>query len=422
MKISKILFLFYIILLPVMNVPELPFIGSKIQYCDVLFVVFLLFFIYEHIKAKDKMSVPFLLPAAFLLFSFFISLVFNGFDSREIIEYAATVYLVALYFSAVLLIKEDEYLCRCIRVWVLVSSVVCVIGILGYIAGLFSGSLNILTPQIQSVDKISSIPHQAQFYLRASSTLKNPNMFAAYFITSITFIFMIIKSRMARAKDYGFYIFVLSLHLFTALLTKSRIFGPVFLLAASSLFILYPGKKYILLKIPALFLACIFLVLSFMTLAVWVFPVEFKPFKINTQKSEYLILSEAALKMWKDHPVVGVGLGRYNYNLVNYVDWDKAKKVLPDPDNIEWKTKDPHSTYLGWASETGILGLFATLLFLWLNIKNAFFKRDARIIALGVIAFLIAGFSVDILTMRHFWFLLGIGAVIFFNRSRCGRL
>ncbi|PIW67832.1 MAG: hypothetical protein COW10_04420, partial [Candidatus Omnitrophica bacterium CG12_big_fil_rev_8_21_14_0_65_42_8] len=76
----------------------------------------------------------------------------------------------------------------------------------------------------------------------------------------------------------------------------------------------------------------------------------------------------------------------------------------------------------GWASETGILGLFATLLFLWLNIKNAFFKRDARIIALGVIAFLIAGFSVDILTMRHFWFLLGIGAVIFFNRSRCGRL
>jgi len=418
MKISKILFLLYIVLLPIMKSPELPIFGSKIQYSDIVFAVFLLFYIYELVKEKPKIRIPFLLPITFLLVSFLISLIFNGYYFKEIIEYIGIVYLVVLFLAVALLIKDEDYLCKCIRVWVLVSSAVCIIGIAGYIIGIFSGAVNILTPQIQSVDKISCFPKGAQFYLRISSTFRNPNMFASYLITSITFIFLIIRNKIMENKDRRLYVFILILHLLAASLTKSRIIGPIFLLATLSLFILYPAKKYILLKIPAVFLTSIFLILSFMTLVVWVFPIQSKPFKINTRKSEYFILSEAALKMWKDHPVIGVGLGRYNYNLNKYTDWNKVKEALPDSDNIEWKSKDPHSTYLGWASETGILGLLAILAFLWFSIKESFCRGGTKIIALGIAVFLIAGFSVDILTMRHFWFLLGVNAVSFLNKKK----
>ena len=418
MKISKILFLLYIVLLPVMKGLELPIFESKIQYSDIVFAIFLLFFICESVKEKHKIRAPFVLPIVFLLVSFLISLIFSGCYFKEVIEYLGIVYLVVLFFAVSLLIKDEKYLRKCIRFWVLVSSSVCIIGFAGYIIGDLSGVVNIFTPQVEYVDKIACFPEGAQFYLRISSTFRNPNMFASYLITSITFIFLIIRNKIMENKDGRLYIFILILHLLAASLTKSRIIGPIFLLATLCLFILYPAKKYILLKIPAVLLTSIFLIVSFMTLVFWVFPIQTKPFKINTRKSEYFILSESALKMWKDHPIVGVGLGRYNYNLNKYTDWDKVRKVLPDPDNIEWKSKDPHSMYLGWASETGILGLLAILTFLCFNIKESFRRGDTKIIALGIVVFLIASFSVDILTMRHFWFLLGINAAGFLNKNK----
>jgi O-antigen ligase len=396
-----------------MKVPELPVFGSKIQYSDILFVIFLLFYIYELVKEKRKIKVPFLLPIAFLLVSFLISFVFNEHHLKEIIEYTGIVYLVVLYLAIALLIRDEEYLYKCLLVWIWMSSAVCIIGITGYIIGVFSGTVNFFTPQIQSADKISGFPKEIQFYLRISSTFKNPNMFASYLIASITFIFMIIKNKIIKNKDRRLYVFILILHLLSALLTKSRIIGPVFLLFTLGLFILYPANKYILLKTSAIFLMSFFLILSFMTLVFWVFPIQTNPLKINTKKSEYFILSKAALKMWKDHPIIGVGLGRYNINLNKYIDWNKAKEALPDPDDISWKSKDPHSTYLGWASETGILGLLAILGFLWFNIKGSWCREDTKIIVLGISVYMIAGFSVDILTMRHFWFLLGINAVSF---------
>jgi len=401
-----------------MKTPELPIFGYKIQYSDIVFAVFLLFYMYELVKEKCKVRVEFLLPTAFLLVSFLISLVFNEHRLKEIIEYAGIVYLVILYLAVSLLMKDERYMYKCIHVWVWASAAVCIIGIAGYIIGAFSGAVNILTPQIQSVDKISSLPKEAQFYLRISATFRNPNMFASYLITSITFIFLIIRNKIIENKSYRLYIFILILHLLSALLTKGRIIGTVFLLATLCLFILYPARRYILLKIPAVFLTSIFLALSFMTLVVWVFPVQLKPFKIDTHKSEYLMLSEAALRMWKDHPIAGIGLGRYNYSLIKYVNWDKVKKELPDPDNIEWRSKDPHSTYLGWLSETGMLGLLAMLTFLWFNARESFRRKDTKIIAFGIVAFLIAGFSIDILTMRHLWFLLGINAAAFFNKNK----
>ena len=393
-----------------MKISEMPIFENKIQFSDVAFVIFLLFFIYESVKEKNKIKAPFVLPIVFLLVSFLISLIFNGCYLKEVIEYLGIVYLAVLFFAVSLLIKDEKYMRKCIRFWVLMSSSVCIIGFIGYITGDLSGALNIFTPQVEYADKLASFPEGVQFHLRTSATFRNPNMFASYLITSITFIFLIIRNKIMKNKDYRLYIFILILHLLAASLTKSRLIGSIFLLATSYLFILYPAKKYILLKIPAVLLTSIFLAVSFMTLVFWVFPIQTKPFKINTRESEYLILSKSALEMWKAHPVIGVGLGRYNYNINKYMNWNKAKKVLPDPDNIDWKTKDPHSTYLGWAAETGALGLLAILLFLWVNVRKSF-EKNAWLIASGIIAFLIAGFSIDILTMRHFWFLLGIGAV-----------
>lgn len=412
MKISKLLLVFYIILVPIMIVPKIHIFEQKIQYSDIVIAFFLLYMILEVIQGRVKLTkIPFFPVLIFMLITFFISLGRHIYNIIGFIDYFSILYLGIVYILIVLAVRDKKELGFYIKTWIWVSTFICVIGIIGYITAFISGKNNLFVPKLNLLSEIALFPKVLSWDIRLSATCRNPNMFASYLIVGVLFLIIAIKQNMIDGRKYKIYIYLLFLHILAAFLTKSRVNASILLLVSVATFILMPPKKFIFLKIITFLFTLFYIILTITTLFIWVFPIESYQFKINTQHNIYYLLSEASVKIWKDHPFFGIGLGRYNSKVDEYFNWEEARISLPDPDNPAWKRKDPHSTYFGWAAETGILGLSAILIFFMCHLIFAYRADETKILSSGVIAFLIAGLSLDIVTLRHFWFLLGINGV-----------
>jgi O-antigen ligase len=81
-----------------------------------------------------------------------------------------------------------------------------------------------------------------------------------------------------------------------------------------------------------------------------------------------LQLWEAGYRMWLDHPVDGIGIGQFNYQLLNYA----PASALPEHDT----DVGAHNIYVAVLAETGLVGL---VLFLWLLVAAYSSVRRARL-------------------------------------------
>ncbi|MDD5310546.1 MAG: O-antigen ligase family protein [Candidatus Omnitrophica bacterium] len=421
MVITKILLSLFIALMPFVKMPSLPYFQRKIQYTEIVFIFLFLWVVYQAVKRgiSLKRGIPNLYSLVFLLTTFAVSLFLAKPRLVDFIEYSGIAYLCVMYIAIVISVRDEIDWYYYLRVWAWTSASVCVLGLMGYAAACATGAPNSLVPTLNPQSELIFFPGAVHFDLRITSTFSNPNMLAAYLITGTAVILLLMKKRIKDGKKAGIYLALLCLHILAAALTKSRTASGVFLLATAGLFMLTPVRKYALLKISAILFTLLYSALALATVVIWVFPVQLNPLKMTTKNTEYYLQSEAGFKMWKDHPIFGVGPGRYNRNLADYFDWDKARESIFDPDDPLWRTKDPHSTYFGWAAETGIAGLLAILVLLGSHMGLAMKSGDTRIIAAGIIAFLLVGFSIDILPMRYLWFLLGMnGAYAYIVRPK----
>jgi O-antigen ligase len=75
-----------------------------------------------------------------------------------------------------------------------------------------------------------------------------------------------------------------------------------------------------------------------------------------------------AMLMFRDHPVIGVGLGNYRANYMQY----KVELGL----DSRWEARDAHSLYLEKAAETGLIGLAGFALLILSALRGA---RTARL-------------------------------------------
>jgi O-antigen ligase len=179
------------------------------------------------------------------------------------------------------------------------------------------------------------------------------------------------------------------------------------------------------------------LVFSLATTIWLIFPIKFEvdhnqrkaAIIYNYLNSSYFFEHQAAWVMFKDYPFLGVGLGEYYHLSTRYIDWDAAcaayRFIDPTLTDFYKQNIDPHSTYLGWLAETGIIGLGSILLFFILFIKglinSIFLSKDFNdkyvlgCFFAGILGFLWNAIYIDILTMRHFWFMLAMSAV-FMNK------
>jgi putative inorganic carbon (HCO3(-)) transporter len=134
---------------------------------------------------------------------------------------------------------------------------------------------------------------------------------------------------------------------------------------------------------------------------------------LRGRSSEMLV----ALKMFADHPVLGVGLGNYPFLYQKYARFFGLE--------LRSEVRQAHDLYLEVVSETGLLGFFSFGLLLWGMFSSIWRAQQSlerkgltsisnmvAAYAFGLLGFLIAAFFLHAVYFRNFWVLAGIALAI----------
>jgi O-antigen ligase len=126
-------------------------------------------------------------------------------------------------------------------------------------------------------------------------------------------------------------------------------------------------RRQVLAIIGALALGVFLIPKSYLAVQVPSFTTLVNPTTANDSTAYIRIqLWKAGYEMWLDHPIDGVGIGQYDYQLINY-----APYGLPEKDY----DKGAHNLYVALLAETGLVGL---AFFLWLALAAYSAVRRAR--------------------------------------------
>lgn len=429
---EKLLWL-YLAFIPIMNAPFITFAKKKILYADFMFAILLIVWIVKCLNGKTKVEKSSLeFPLFLMLFLFSVSFINSVDFLYSFAELAGLIYLIILFILLINVISNLERLRRLLYVYLFISTVISLIGLTAFCYAMATDSI-IGNPFFQ-YKTIESMVHH---FPRLQLTFGTPNMLLTYLHTALIFsaILFLLESRRHFRKIIFACITVIVL---AALLTGSRRFTGLFLSGFIILLIFGRGRAALLLKWTCLIGFCVFLIASLIT-SIWtVFPVNIakdetaKTFslEINYAYSLHFIQPITAINMIKKHPIIGVGVGTYNKHFKENVDWEWLRssfsfKAYPEyVEPVENKTLnfDPHSVYLGTLAETGIVG-FVGLIYFLLKYMSLLIKRFKQAnnftfekilsgcILAGFIGFLLNGLTIDMLSMRHFWFMIAIGLV-----------
>jgi O-antigen ligase len=127
---------------------------------------------------------------------------------------------------------------------------------------------------------------------------------------------------------------------------------------------------------------------------------------LRGRKSENL----AGLRMWSDHPLIGVGPDNFE---VHYQRYSEAIGTDPRPEQ-----RGAHNLYLESLAETGLLGAMAFFSVLWLALAGAWRARqrlqgDDALLAEGILvalgAFFLCAVTLHSAYARYEWIFLGLG-------------
>jgi O-antigen ligase len=130
------------------------------------------------------------------------------------------------------------------------------------------------------------------------------------------------------------------------------------------------------------------------------------------RKSQYLVLHEAAFRMWRQHPWLGVGPSDFGRRLAEVTTADeRAASQQPIDLRFDW---DPHSTWAGWAARTGTLGIVPLILLLAFILRALAPARARAPLSfagtawVGALALLVNGIHTDLLHLKLVWAYLGL--------------
>ncbi|MCY6353887.1 O-antigen ligase family protein [Clostridium sp. ZS2-4] len=251
------------------------------------------------------------------------------------------------------------------------------------------------------------------FKVRIPSTLENPNSLGAFLILAIFPLIMITLYEKNKNKKilYGIICMVVFINI---VLSGSRNTWGGFLIGAVIFIIIYNWK--------AIFLFLLGGASALMLPAVRNRIGDFKLVSTDGRVNLWKI----ALKMIKDHPIVGVGNGNY-YSLYGaYV------KKYPELYYNHHANFPVHNSYLKIQSELGIAGsvsfvgiLVAVLVKIktFINTtKNEFYKAFYKGFFISVIVFYFMNVSDNLLFVPkisvYFWILVAISQSMIYNNSR----
>ncbi len=259
----------------------------------------------------------------------------------SILKFLTSLKVFDMLIFYILAVNQVLKITRMMKIFIMSMGLQAIIGIAQFILQSDLG-LGILGEQ----DLNRFNPQAAKFYienmpiLRAYGTFAHPNIFSAYLLTSIMFIFIFWK----KMKPIHKYILII-LQVVALLLTFSRSTLFAFIVAVVILSSWHLKSLDIRRRFKVLFISLIVLSQLFI---LWIYRI----LSIFTDNSisERIEGYKNALKMFWDYPT-GVG---FNLSTL-YLDKISDKNIPP------WTYQPPHNIYLLILSEAGLLG--ATVLF-----------------------------------------------------------
>lgn len=438
LSLREKLFALYIIALCNMDYAAFLFQGRRVMYADLIFI-FLLSSVILNITRENnwRMALRLLLPFPLLLI-FFIPSFYNSASLKSsLAEFGALAYLGLLCaVTAYTAVKAGRRFMVFLYLWVFTASFVALIGLTAFIAALADKNL-LYGNTLLFYSKIESVAHHLP---RIDSLYENANMFLTYLHTAITFAMVLFLGEDATARR-KLILACLLIMLAAAFLTGSRRFTGLLLSLFLTLHWIKRGRMADLVKRLAFISFALFFVVSVIT-SIWVvFPLKIIKGKdsvmprlnIDRSYSLHLLPPLVSLEIFKKHPFIGCGLGTYNKKFPENVDWNFLEgsfgfEAYPSyAAQVKDRTLnfDPHSAYLGALAETGLAGFLGLIFFLILYGRMMLVvirqeggesarKTVAYCIIAGFLGFILNGLIIDILTMRHFWFLLGTGLGLYY--------
>jgi O-antigen ligase len=427
---EKLLYI-YTILIPFIDYYARIILNKKILYADFVFIFLFIAWMAKYLSGKIKLKLTHLKFSLVLLPALFaVSFLNSSGIFSSIAELLGLIYLIVLFILASDILDSQGKIRFALYLYFFVSAILSVIGLGFFSLAMATGDLR--TTSFLGYGTMESIAHH---FPRIDLTFESANMALAYLHIALVFgIILFMTEKRKRLKA----VIVLSLLIImaTAFFSGSRRFTGLLL----SLFLILSwygrGRVISALKYLLFLGFSIFLTVSIIT-SIWVvFPLKVTKdvssknivISANYGYSIHSLLPAVSLNMFKKHPFVGVGLGTYNRNFRDYVDWEWLKtsfgfEAYPGYVELVKEKKlnfDPHSVFLGTLAETGLLGFCALIYFLatYAVTLAGRFRRSSHLtfdniisgcVGACFIGFIFNALTLDILSMRHFWFMLAIG-------------
>ena len=253
-------------------------------------------------------------------------------------------------------------------------------------------------------------------FIRVYGSLPHPNVLAFFLLISLFFLYFLwLEKKYSFAKNI-FFFFIFIIMLFALGLTFSRAIIAIFILASLFYFIFVFCKarkskdKELSKKIILIFLLFVIFCSLFIIFA---FPELFSRFSISPEEQSVtlrLFYNQFTYSVIQECPLIGIGIGNFVWEMKDALD------LLSD-----WIHQPVHNVYLLIASETGLLGLFVFLMFLYQLLRK--FKEINYLLLFIVFCILfISLFDHFFWTLQQgqlmFW--LTIGLMVSLNTEEIG--
>ncbi|MDP2921170.1 MAG: O-antigen ligase family protein [Candidatus Omnitrophota bacterium] len=355
-----------------------------------------------------------------------------------VVEFVGIIYLALLFLLWINIVDTKEMLMYAVWCWIAISIIISVIGLSGIILA-YGFQMN--NPFVAFFAKH---PYINNLYRVRATFFQNEKFFSSYLLISIPLTLSM--AFYEKNRKIKFLLFAaLVLFFVNVFFTYSRSLVGILSAVYIVIFRTYKGfvfKKNSITKILKISGVVFILIVWVITIVfsyvnfigghsktVTLFklpegmhePFYYRP-DIGIKQTEcvalynysyYLLLKKCALKMFFQHPLLGVGNGAFTEQIKIYEEDGMVPKG--------YLLYDPHSMFFGSLAENGILG-FCALMLLWgtilVTVRRSVKKYSDDFIFYAQVAFYaaIVGFfiqalDIDIMNFRFLWLLFGFSAI-----------
>ncbi|MEQ8224077.1 MAG: O-antigen ligase family protein [Candidatus Eremiobacterota bacterium] len=358
---------------------------------------------------KNDVRTPFGLPVIILLLAGLISISASINRNASLNALLCVIIAIIMFYLIVIYMRFKPEHCKIILSLVIISfSIIIIAGLLQFIFNKYSTWMDVTLSN-------GTVEHRG----RLNSFFIFPNSFSASIVLVLPLIFSAIFLKNLNLF-YKILLFILfATGIFCLISTYSRAGWIGFAVAAVVIiYLLGQKKRFILIPLIVFILISVSLLLCIHkeTLKSYVF-------HNYSDKSRQFIFVKS-LKMLKEHPLTGIGIGNFHYVYPLYM--LPGEETLPEDVSRPWHA---HNLFLNMAVEMGLPGLIAFLWFILSVFRQICLSiagdMDYKEILYGIIAGL-TGFLIfnqidfvmgDVKSGIYFFIILAFGAGLSMKRN-----